>query len=156
MFYFREYGLTPALPNHRATALNFLDGMTVLLAHAGTQINSTDATGVTPLHVAVWYGYPAAAKLLLDKGANVRFVNSDGHSPLVIAHVLRHGRALLRILVHAGADPEEVRRVSVECMFAWPGADGRIDSGAWDLSRRRCRLCIGVAPFICFCLLALV
>jgi cytohesin len=94
-------------PRNSATCLNFVEGMKVLLQYDQTQPNCTDNTGVTPLHVAAWYGHPAAAKLLLEKGASVRFVNSDGHSPLVIAHTLHHGRALLRLLVLAGADPDE-------------------------------------------------
>lgn len=91
-------------------ALNFADGVRMLLTYEQTSVNCTDETGVTPLHVAAWYGYPGVAKLLIEKGANARFVNSDGHSPLVLAHTLHHGRALIKLLVNAGADPEEVQR----------------------------------------------
>eukprot|EP00698_Gefionella_okellyi_P007445 TRINITY_DN1818_c0_g1_i6.p1 TRINITY_DN1818_c0_g1~~TRINITY_DN1818_c0_g1_i6.p1 ORF type:complete len:310 (+),score=69.27 TRINITY_DN1818_c0_g1_i6:126-1055(+) len=93
---------------HRATAMNALDIMRVILAQESVQVNIAEETGVTPLHVAAWHGYTTAVELLVNKGANVRLQNSDGHSPLVIAFLLRRPRALLRLIVRAGADPDEL------------------------------------------------
>jgi len=36
-----------------------------LLTVEGIDVNVTEGTGVTPLHVAAWYGYAQSAELLI-------------------------------------------------------------------------------------------
>ena len=49
---------------------------------AGTDINTKDESGWTPLHWAASKVHNKTAKLLIKAGADVNVVNKDGLSPL--------------------------------------------------------------------------
>src|SRR5256885_4426339 len=82
----------------------------------GANIHATDKNGVTALHHAVRFRSPAAVKALIEHGANVnQACRRNGSTPLHRA-VTQTGapgtagkgkaaRAIIRILLAAGADP---------------------------------------------------
>ena len=58
--------------------------------------------GWTPLMVAVYYGHPDIAKLLIERGANVNARDRYGHTPLAFAK--HHGKKeIIKLLENAGA-----------------------------------------------------
>ncbi len=78
-----------------------LDGdIKVIKQHlaAGTDVNSKDAGGWTPLHWAAGEGYKKAIKLLLSNGANINATEVTGRTPLDYAMTTPETRiaALLR------------------------------------------------------------
>lgn len=72
-------------------------------------VNSYAYDGWTPLHLAAFFGHPAAARLLLDAGADVAVVseNSLKNTPLHAATAGRHTAVALLLLEH-GADAAAV------------------------------------------------
>lgn len=67
----------------------------------------TYATGYlstgTALHLAAWFGNDDVARKLLDSGANVDIVDSNGRTPLHQA-VYQHKLSTVRLLLDSGAD----------------------------------------------------
>jgi cytochrome c len=70
---------------------------------AGANINESDGTA-TPLYYAVLVAQLAAAKLLIERGADVNTVSSLGDTPLGPA-VGRRNIELIRLLLEHGANP---------------------------------------------------
>ena len=66
-------------------------------------IDVVDERGWTPLHHAVFEGHTAAAKLLIDAGADVHAKDEDAWTPLHSAVYNGH-TAAAKLLVDAGAD----------------------------------------------------
>jgi hypothetical protein len=64
----------------RTTAQGFMSSMTVKVPYS---------TGATPLHAACLLGSPEIVQFLLDRGADVRAKDNDGHTPLDYA-ILSH------------------------------------------------------------------
>lgn len=52
---------------------------------AGADVNIHTSKNVTPLHFALWNGFPQTAIYLIDKGANVNAMDSDGETPVMAA-----------------------------------------------------------------------
>lgn len=68
------------------------------LLQAGTDINDKDWLGYTPLHWAVYFGYPDLADLLISKGADPNIQSDTGRYALEIARAMARPEleALLR------------------------------------------------------------
>lgn len=67
------------------------DQMAVRLSiEAGMDVNKPDGNGFTPLMMAAWYGNADAAKLLMDKGANLTATLEDGRTAIRIAQERGH------------------------------------------------------------------
>ena len=74
---------------------------------AGTDVNSKDKDGWTPLHDAAFGSHNEIVQLLIAKGANVNTRNSGGETPLdwaishrklkFIEHLMAHGAKRLRV-----------------------------------------------------------
>ena len=89
---FTEYQWTPL---HRA-AMEGDENLTQLLLTKKSEevgplnIDARDRENYTPLHWAAQRGYTAIAKLLIDAGADINAVNTNGETPLQCAKENRH------------------------------------------------------------------
>ncbi len=97
-------GLTPLLAATRDSWHGRPEAVMTLLAN-GADARHADADGNTPLHHAARSTDPAVAALLLDAGALLEAINSEGFSPLGIACAAGNWR-LARFLIERGAKPE--------------------------------------------------
>ncbi len=86
---------------HRAASHGDVERLTLLLTARPDSVDVPDAVGLTPLQYAACWGQVSAAKVLLDRGANVSLAKS--WSPLHYAAA--GGReAIAAVLLEAGAD----------------------------------------------------
>ena len=76
------------------------------LLQKGANPNLRDGRGNTPLLLAVTGGYPGLIDLLVKGKANVNLANSAGETPLILA-VQRRDLGMIRVLLAAGADPDQ-------------------------------------------------
>jgi len=78
-----------------------------LLVLSGLDVNSFDDIGYTPLHYAAEGGHHAAAKLLLQQGADVNAKEAEtiGDTPLAVA-VQGDSPILVELLLRHGANPD--------------------------------------------------
>lgn len=76
-----------------------------VLAKARLPINTPNATGSTPLHIAVAKSQLPMAEFLIDCGADINAQDDTGMSPLMLAIAQDH-RKLARLLLEYGADLE--------------------------------------------------
>lgn len=81
----------------------------IRLIDQGTDLNTAQNDGTTPLHWAVYRKDLALVERLLDNGANAAVVNRFGASPLAEAVKIADG-SLVEALLQAGADPESANR----------------------------------------------
>lgn len=91
---------------HAAAGGNQVAILTDLLPRFGCELNTKNDLGWFPLHVACDYGNVAAAKALLDLGADVNLTGKLGETPLYIAALQaligkRDTPQLFRVLVEA-------------------------------------------------------
>jgi uncharacterized protein len=95
----------PELDAFEAAALGDLDRLAVLLA-GGADADAVTADGFTALHIAAFFGKPEAARLLLDRGADVD-ARGRGWMTGTPLHSAASGRHVdvVEILLAAGADP---------------------------------------------------
>ena len=76
----------------------------VLLLEAGSDPNSRDDSGSTPLHFGVQNGNPVVSSHLLAAGSDPNAADNDGYTPLHIAHWNANVR-VTELLLEAGANP---------------------------------------------------
>jgi ankyrin repeat protein len=79
--------------------------LAALLDADPTLLNARDSDGSTPLHCACWKGNLDAARLLLERGAEVDSLRSGGHYGTTPLHAAAHGnhRDIVRLLLEHGA-----------------------------------------------------
>ena len=77
-----------------------LDAVRRYIETLGVDPNTQDEFGYNPLAAAVSYQHVALVNYLLDKGANVNLLDSDGESPIFYCE----SREMAEILVQHGAD----------------------------------------------------
>ena len=87
-------------PLHEA-AIKGNDRICTALLAAGAQLNHRDASGHTPLHVAVQH--LGVVKVLVDEGAEVNATSKRGRTPLHRA-AIEGDSSIVNMLLHAGAD----------------------------------------------------
>ena len=68
-----------------ASALGSLDRISSLLQKDPGLAGAFSADGFTPLHLAAFFGHSSAARVLLDRGADVNARTDDGRTPLTLA-----------------------------------------------------------------------
>lgn len=87
---------------HGAARLGDLAAVQQLTA-AGSDLDSRNDYGSTPLTIAVTFGQPQVVQLLLDHGADINLAGGGGSAPLHLAAFF--GRTeLVKLLLAAGAD----------------------------------------------------
>ena len=82
------------------------------LIEAGTDINTTDETGATPLHWAADASHTAIAELLISKGADVNATANDGFRPLHFA-ANAGSTAMAELLISEGAEINATENVGL-------------------------------------------
>jgi ankyrin repeat protein len=89
-----------------AAALGRIDRLRALIDADASVIRSIASDGFTPLHLAAFFGQPASAVLLLERGADANAVaaNAMKVTPLHSAAATRQ-RTIVRALLERGADP---------------------------------------------------
>ena len=93
----------PSLELHEAARVGDLNEMRRLVDE-GAELCARDASGRTPLHLAVETDQHAAMQLLLQLGASVSEQDDNGLSPLHYAVIHRRRRALVALLGGPGVD----------------------------------------------------
>ena len=85
------------------------DYLKFLLGQDGIDPNIRDHDGVTPLELAARLGEAGLADILLNNAwhkANPNIADDNGQTPLILA-VQHHNLELVRILIKAGANPDQ-------------------------------------------------
>ena len=98
-------------PLHHAVvysaAMGNMEKMLYLIDHGADleskDINVTDKTRKTALHLAAWLGHTPVLLLLLDRGANLNATDKFGSTPLHLAAQTGH-TGNLQLLIDQGAD----------------------------------------------------
>src|SRR5207247_5702206 len=88
-----------------ASRQGYVDIVKLLIRH-GVSARSSMAGGFTALHAAAAKGHVSVAEVLIDRGADVNSVAHGTSTPLHEAATNRGGRAIIELLVRAGADVE--------------------------------------------------
>jgi uncharacterized protein len=91
---------------HEAAALDATDRVGALL-DAGAEVDARSPDGFTPLQLAAYFGAPAAAALLIERGAQVDAV-ADNPQRIAALHAAVAGRRpeVVRLLLATGAQPD--------------------------------------------------
>jgi hypothetical protein len=126
---------------------------------AGGDANETDRSGNTPLHVAAYFGHDAAARVLIDRGADPSAANVVGRLPAAILALsadlasefaplvglkpigvdeILEGRRRLRDMLPAGPNPEGTLGGPLDrATLAWSAALSsewlRVRIGSWSV-----------------------
>ncbi len=93
---------------HEAAALGDGDSLRSAIGRSRRRASELSADGFTPLHLAAFFGHVDAARLLLEKGADVHARATNRRltsvTPLHSAAAARHTE-VAELLLEAGADP---------------------------------------------------
>jgi ankyrin repeat protein len=76
---------------------------------AGTDVNSKDNDGWTPLHEAASEGHNKIVELLVTKGADVNAKDKNGDTPLDMAIRLRRTETVDLLRKHSGKTGTELK-----------------------------------------------
>ena len=76
---------------------------------AGTDVNTKNHMGWTPLHNAAGFGQNEVAELLIAKGADVNAKDKDGATPLDGAIAFKHIEIADLLRKHGGKTGEELK-----------------------------------------------
>jgi F-box protein 11 len=71
---------------HIAASAGYVDVIETALRMNNSLVHILDASGCSPLHIACDHGHVRAVQCLLVNGFNPAIINSDGESPLQVAH----------------------------------------------------------------------
>lgn len=101
----RDYGAVPNL--FEAAALGDADRIRLLLDADPEGLHALNPEGWTPLHLASFFGHPAAVDALLARGADVHAVSTNDmrNTPLHAAIAGRRNRSVIDRLLEENADP---------------------------------------------------
>ena len=94
-------GCGPSMSIHEATEVGNIEVVEQHLA-AGTDVDTKNENGFTPLHIAVSKGYKEVAELLVTNGADVN-TKDNGSTPLHKAAQFGH-KAIVELLINKVAD----------------------------------------------------
>ena len=82
---------------------NRLDNAKLLLA-GGAQVDVKSDQHLSPLHLAVWFGWPEMVKTILAHKPDLEILNGNGHTSLQES-VIKPQLEIAGLLLDAGADP---------------------------------------------------
>ncbi|KAL7292791.1 hypothetical protein TKK_0013619 [Trichogramma kaykai] len=107
-------------------------------------VNYTDKSGFTHLHVACCYGFDDIAEKFLDHGHNPNCLNEDGDSPLNAA-IDGRSKEVVSLLLRNGANPNLANKEGFTPLhiFSWGYKVGEL----WEFEPPPLLLPIGPAPF---------
>ena len=88
---------------HEAAVAGDLDKVKALLKDNPDLVSTTDDRGLTPLHMAAWYGRTNVEQLLLAKNADINARDVGGRTPLDLAAWFG-GKAATELLLASNAD----------------------------------------------------
>jgi len=92
----------------------------LVLIGTGADISARDRSEKTILHHAIKKNLSEMVEWLLELGADVNAVDTDGNSPLYEAlHGVSILPLMLRLLVQFGADVKIVGRATLNCNYCW-------------------------------------
>jgi ankyrin repeat protein len=96
-----------------AAAIGNVERLRVLLDEDSSLVNAWSEDGFTPLHFAAFFGHPAAAKLLVERGADLEARSTNEQFALDAAPLHSASAAgqldVCRVLLDAGADVNAVQ-----------------------------------------------
>lgn len=96
----------PSLDVFEAATVGDADRLHELLDAEAALATAFSADGFTPLHFAAFFGHPAAAQLLLDRGAEVDALGRGWMTGTALHSAVARSHAdVVRMLLAAGADP---------------------------------------------------
>ena len=96
----------PPLDVFEAAALGRTGEIEVCLAQEPQAVRAWSADGFTPLHLAAFFAHPAAARLLVDRGADVRAIARNPSCVEPLHSAAAAGQLeIVELLLHGGADP---------------------------------------------------
>ncbi len=98
-----RYGMTPL----HCAALYGKPALISYLLDRGADIEARDSRDETPLVTASGSGNADGMRTLIDRGANVRHAGKEKHTALFYAITYRKDLSLVRMLIEAGASPNE-------------------------------------------------
>ncbi|KAF8458301.1 ankyrin repeat-containing domain protein [Terfezia claveryi] len=100
-------------PLHTAVSISDVTSARILL-EAGINVNATDSTATTALHIASWSGNAEMISLLASHGANLEAVDNESRTPLngALSSGSRNRVAAVSALLGFGASPNTLVRVS--------------------------------------------
>ena len=93
----------PSITIHDAAKMGNIDELKIHIEY-GSDINSLDAQGNAPLHIAVLNKQMEAIRILLENGAKIDIKNLHGHTPLAAAYIEDLPIAYKKILILKGAN----------------------------------------------------
>ena len=101
-------GCGPSISIHKAAEEGNIKVVKQHLA-AGTDVNTKNEKGMTPLIQAAWGGHNEITKLLIAKGADVNAMDDDGITPLDFAIVDKQSETADLLRKHGAKTGEELK-----------------------------------------------
>lgn len=89
--------------------------------------NTNAPDGFTPLALAIFFGQPAVARLLIERGADVNAQAENAqHVGAIHAAVARQDQEILSLLLQRGADPNRTQQLGFTALHGTAGAGNRL------------------------------
>jgi ankyrin repeat protein len=98
--YYLDKSIVPPPRTDRRYYARYVETVRLLLEHGASPNVRERETKLTPLHYAALRGDANIARLLIEHGAHLNPIDSDGQSPLAIAHCCDHEQVVKVLLQH--------------------------------------------------------
>ena len=103
---------------HAAAKMPDGENTMALVLIINTDVNARQWSGLTPLHIAAYFGHKEAASLLLSAGARIDATDKEGLTPLHCASVSGH-KQMAAFLIDNGADVDSSASGVTPLMLAY-------------------------------------
>lgn len=122
-----------ASPLHLAVELGHKEIVELIVAKYPESIHSTVCEyDATPLHVAAFFGQKEITKVLLNKGAKIDALNSEGSTPIHVAAFSLHAEVLKTMFEYAQPTQEIVMKKNNDKNTALSLVQRRKDTSYWN------------------------